>query len=99
MNDRIIGVIRTGVPALWGLALTWLISQWPVVQDVLDWLTEQFGADVRTVIGLILTAAVISAYYWAIRKLGEKFPKIRPWLERFGLGSSKTPTYEPEHRA
>jgi len=101
MNDRIIGAIRTGVPVLWGLALTWLIGQWPAVQDVLDWLTVQFGADVRTAIGLILTAAVIALYYWVIRTIAAKFPTARPWIERFGLGSSKTPTYvdEPKHRA
>ena len=96
MNDRIIGAIRTGVPVLWGLALTWLIGQWPVVADALDWLTEQFGADVRTVIGLILTAAVVALYYWLIRTIAARFPKARPWIERFGLGSSKTPSYSGE---
>jgi len=99
MNDRIIGAIRTGVPVLWGFALTWAISRWPAVQDALDWLTEQFGTDVRTVISLILTAAVISLYYWLIRTIAARFPKVAPWLERFGLGSAKTPTYEPKHSA
>jgi uncharacterized BrkB/YihY/UPF0761 family membrane protein len=96
MNDRIIGAIRTGVPVLWGLALTWLIGQWPAVADALDWLTVQFGADVRTIIGLILTAGVVALYYWVVRTVAERFPTARPWIERFGLGSSKTPTYAPK---
>lgn len=99
MNDRIIATIRTLVPALWGLALSWLISQWPVVATVLDWLTAQLGADVRTIIGLALTGLVIAGWYWLIRKLGEWFPAAQKWIERLGLGSSKTPTYEPKHSA
>ena len=99
MNDRIISTIRTLVPSLYGLALAWALKQWPVVQDALDWLSDQFGADVQAVIGLALTAAVIAGYYWAIRTIAERFPSARQWIERFGLGSAKTPTYEPKHSA
>ena len=93
MNDRIIGSIRTGVPVLWGLALAWLISRFPHIATALDWLTEQLGADARHAIGLFLTAVVVALYYWVIRTMGERFPSARPWIERYGLGSSKTPTY------
>ena len=90
VSDRIVATIRTFVPALWGVAITWLVGRFPVVQDVLDWLTETLDEDVTAAIGFVLTAAVIAAFYWAARALSARFP----WLEKWLVGSSLTPIYE-----
>jgi hypothetical protein len=90
VQDRIIATIKTGVPALWGLAIVWLIGRFPVVQDILVWLTSVIGLDAATVIQLVLTAAVIALYYWLASKIGARFPRVQRWL----LGSSLIPTYK-----
>jgi predicted tellurium resistance membrane protein TerC len=96
MNDKVIGLIRTGVPALIGAALAWLIAQIPVVNDIIVSIDAVFagaGADFGvTVLGLLQAlsiAAVISGYYWLARTLGARFP----WLEKWLLGQSVIPSY------
>lgn len=91
-NDRITALIRTLVPALYGVALTWIIGRFPAVQDILAWLSSTLGVDATAAIGLILTAGVIAGYYWVARKLGARFPAI----EKFLLGRSAVPIYPQE---
>ncbi len=89
IRERFAALIRTIVPALYGVGISWLVSRFPAVQDALDWLSETVGADVSAAISLAVTALVIGAYYWAARKLGAKFPALEKWL----LGSSLVPVY------
>jgi hypothetical protein len=89
VSDRFVAVLRTLVPALYGVAIAWLIGRFPAVQEILAWLTETLGVDVTAAIGLALTAGVIAGYYWVARKLGDRFPALEKWL----VGSSATPTY------
>lgn len=89
ISDRIAALIRTLVPALYGVAITWLIGRIPAVGDALHWLSKTVGTDVSAAISLALTALVIAGYYWIARKLGAKFPVLEKWL----LGSSLIPTY------
>lgn len=90
VSDRITALIRTLVPALYGVALAWLVGRFPVVQDALAWLTDTVGVDVTAGIGLFLTAVTIAGYYWVARKLGARFPTI----EKFLLGRSAIPIYK-----
>lgn len=89
VSDRIAALIRTLVPALYGVGITWLIGRFPVVQDGLAWLSETLGTDVSAAISLVLTAGVIAGYYAVARKLGARFPALERWL----LGSSLVPSY------
>lgn len=85
-NDKIIGTIRTGVPALVGTVLAWLIGRIPAVRDVITWLGENAGIEVQALVSGVATAGVIALYYWGVRELAERWPA----LEGF-LGSTKTP--------
>lgn len=91
ISDRIAALIRTLVPALYGVGLSWLVSRVPAVQDGLAWLSDAIGTDASAAIQLALTALVIAGYYWVARKLGARFPALERWL----LGSSLVPTYSP----
>lgn len=86
-NDKIIGTIRTGVPALVGTGLAWLIGRVPAVNDAIVWLGENAGVEVQSLVSGVATAGVIALYYWSVRELAERWPA----LEAF-LGSTKTPT-------
>lgn len=101
-QDKIISYIRTGVPALVGVALTWLVSRIPAVGDWLnqiDAYLAQFGFVGASVNGLLVaggTAAAIAGYYALARWIGEKFPAAEKWL----LGRSAVPVYlKPEEAA
>lgn len=89
-QDRITALIRTLVPALYGVGLAWLIGRFPAVQDGLAWLSQTIGVDASAAISLALTALVIAGYYWVARKLGAKFPALEKWL----LGRSVVPVYK-----
>jgi len=89
VSDRIAALIRTLVPALYGVAITFLVGRFPAVQDALTWLSHTLGTDASAAIQLTLTALIIAGYYWIARKLGARFPVLEKWL----LGSSLVPTY------
>jgi hypothetical protein len=90
VSDRITALIRTLVPALYGVGITWLIGRFPAVQDALAWLSATIGFDASAAISLALTALVIAGYYWIARTLGARFPSLEKWL----LGRSVVPTYK-----
>lgn len=92
ISDRIVATIRTAVPALVGLILARLIAAIPAVGDALVWIGAQIGTPVEGLVSLLATAAVITAYYWLARRLGDRWP----WVERWLLGSSLVPVYAPE---
>ena len=89
VQDRITALIRTLVPALYGVGITWLIGRFPAVQDGLAWLSSTVGVDVSAALSLIITALVIAGYYWVARALGARFPALERWL----LGRSVVPVY------
>jgi len=89
IKERLAGYIRTIVPVLYGLAISWLVSRVPAVQDALDFLSETLGTDVTAALGFLVTGLVIAGYYWAARKIGARFPAVEKWL----LGSSLVPVY------
>lgn len=91
ISDRIAALIRTLVPALYGVAITWAVGRFPAVQDILHWLSTTLGTDVSAAIEFGITALVIAGYYAAARALGAKFPALEKWL----LGSSLIPVYTP----
>ena len=93
-NDKILGTIRTGVPALVGTAFAWLIGRIPAVNDIIVWLGENAGIEVQALVSGVATAGVIALYYALVRYLGDKWP----WLEVF-LGSKKTPAVYAEKPA
>ena len=94
INDKLIGLIRTGVPALIGSAIAWLIAQIPAVNDIIVSIDAvlagaEFGVTVLGVLQVLSVALVITGYYWLARTLGARFPRLEKWL----LGRSVIPTY------
>lgn len=85
-NEKIIGAIRTGVPALVGTVIAWAISRVPAVEDVIIWLGDNAGIEVQSLVSGIATALVILGYYSLVRVLAKRWP----WVEAF-LGSKKAP--------
>lgn len=84
-NVRDIGVsiIRTFVPAFWGMALTWLVTQVPALEPVLN----QSG---MTGLGAVIAATLIGLWYALFRSIESKLPV---WLTVLVLGSNRPPTY------
>lgn len=84
-NVRDIGVsiIRTVVPALWGTGLTWVATQIPALEPVLN----QSG---MTGLGAVVAATLIGLWYAFFRSIESKLPA---WLTVLVLGSNKPPTY------
>lgn len=79
MSDYITSIIRTGVPAIWGLGISWLIARIPAVEQIR---TELEG------IGLVLALACIAGYYALVRKVE---PHLPDWLRPILIGSTKAP--------
>lgn len=84
-NIRDIGVsiIRTVVPALWGTGLTWLVTQAPALEPVLN----RSG---MTGLGAVIAATLIGLWYALFRSIEAKLPA---WLTVLVLGSNRPPTY------
>lgn len=97
MNDKIVSVIRTAVPAGVGYLLALLISAIPAVGEGIAWIDSQIDAALPgdsgvTVLGLLQAAAValvVAGYYAVARWCGQHWPAA----ERLLLGSAKTPVY------
>lgn len=79
MNDKVTAYIRTYAPILVGGLIAWLAT-FEVVVD----------SQTQAALVVLLTAIIQGLYYALARLIGSKYPKI----ERFLLGSSKTPNYE-----
>ncbi|WP_416444770.1 hypothetical protein AB3K78_15600 [Leucobacter sp. HNU] len=97
-NERAVSMIRMFVPALVGVLLARLAAAVPAVADAIHWIDGVFaeagmaGISVLVVVQSVLTAAVISGYYWLVRRFGDRWP-FAEWL----LGSPRTPSYVPRH--
>jgi len=81
-------ILRTVVPYLWGIIVTWLITVLPVLAP----LKEQLLG--LAIIALPVLAAVISAAWYAFWRWLE--PRLPDWLTRAVLGSAKAPVYPAE---
>ena len=80
-----VSIIRTVVPSLWGAALTWLATQIPALEPVLN----QPG---MVGLGGVLAVALIALWYTLFRSIEKKLPA---WLTVLVLGSNRPPTYRP----
>lgn len=81
----VVSILRTVVPAAWGAAFTWLVTQVPAVEA----LREQ--ADL---IGAILLVVAIGAWYALWRKLE---PHLPAWVRALTLGFPAAPAvYAPQ---
>jgi hypothetical protein len=83
LRDWGLSWIRTGVPVLWGLVLTFLASRAPAVYDLVN---NPYLA------GLAVSLATV-AWYSLARWLE---PKLPPWLTRLVIGANSTPRYGVE---
>lgn len=93
-QDLILATIRTAVPGAVGWVLAYLIAKIPAVGDVIAYVDGILAESAPGyTVSVILTGAciglVVAGYYWAARELGKRWPAV----ERFLLGSAKTPTY------
>ncbi|MFI8593718.1 hypothetical protein ACIGCK_04720 [Microbacterium sp. NPDC078428] len=91
-QDLILATIRTGVPAAVGWLLAQLITLIPVIGNGIASIdrilaTSAPGFTVSYILEAAAIGAVVAAYYWAVRKLGQRWPIV----ERFLLGSAKQP--------
>lgn len=96
LSDRIVATIRTGVPTLVGLILTWLIAHIPAVADVIAFIDTHLslitdGVPVSELLAIAATAGVIIGYYYLARLAGSRWPAVEKWL----LGKSLVPVYIP----
>ncbi|UVK58420.1 membrane protein [Arthrobacter phage GlobiWarming] len=78
-------ILRTVVPYVWGIVVTWLITTVPVLAPL-----EHQLLGLAT-LALPILAAVISAAWYAFWRWLE--PRLPDWLTRAVLGSAKTPVY------
>lgn len=89
-QDRIIALIRTVVPALYGSVLAWLIGKVPAVADAFAWLSATFEQDVVAAFESAFVVLIIAGFYAAARWAGARWP----WLEKWLLGRSLVPVYD-----
>lgn len=81
VGDVLKSLVRTVVPAVVGLVLSWFATA-----DL------QFDAEVTESLTLLFAAVFTALYYALVRWLSERWPGVG-WL----LGYPTNPTYEPRH--
>lgn len=84
LSNRVVSLLRTFVPVVWGSAIAWLLS-------VAPWLPHQLTTFLTAQTDIIVVVA-ITGWYAAFRWLE---PKLPPWLTCIVLGSNRTPVYAP----
>lgn len=84
-NVRDVGtsIIRTVVPALWGGALAWLVTQVPALEPAVN-------ASGMTGLGAAIAVALVGLWHAFFRSIESKLPA---WLTVLVLGSNRPPTY------
>jgi len=78
LNDYLLSLIRTYVPLVVGVALTWAARRWGVV------LPEDLSAQAT----MLTTGLVVAVYYGLVRGLEMRWPRFGKLL-----GASKPPAY------
>ena len=81
LSDKVVSLLRTVVPVIWGSAIAWLLTVISVPAPVGSFLTNQTD---------LVVVASITLWYAAFRWLE---PKLPAWLTRIVLGSNQTPSY------
>lgn len=83
MSDLILSYVRTYVPVAVGSAVAWVAVHWGIVVP----------EDLEAQAAIVLTGAVVLAYYTLVRALEKRWPA-------FGklLGSAKKPVYVEPRR-
>lgn len=93
--------IRTFVAALVGVLVVRLIAIVPPVADGLAWVDGVFdeagygGLSALALVQAAITAAAIVLYQKIAQWLGDRWPSIEKWM----LGNSARPHYEPRYAA
>ena len=81
LSDRVVSLLRTVVPVIWGSAIAWLLTVISLPAPVSGFLTAQTD---------IVVVVAIAGWYAGFRWLE---PRLPAWLTRIVLGSNQTPTY------
>ena len=81
LSDRVVSLLRTVVPALWGSAIAWLLTVISLPAPVSGFLTNQTD---------VVVVVVIAGWYAGFRWLE---PRLPARLTRVVLASNQTPTY------
>lgn len=85
LSDKVVSLLRTVVPVIWGSAIAWLLTVVSLPAPVTGFLTDQTD---------IVVVVAIAGWYAAFRWLE---PRLPAWLTRIVLGSNQTPTYALAH--
>lgn len=91
--------IRTFFAALVGVLIVRLIALLPAVADAITWADGVFaeagygGLSALALIQAAITAIAILLYQKAAQWLGDRWPNIEKWM----LGNSARPHYEPRY--
>jgi len=83
LSDKVVSLLRTVVPVIWGSLIAWLLTLVALPTPVTGFLTNQTD---------IVVVVAIAGWYAAFRWLE---PRLPAWLTRIVLGSNLTPTYAP----
>ncbi|SHF03828.1 hypothetical protein [Streptoalloteichus hindustanus] len=86
MSDRVVSLVRTLVPSVWGTVVAWLVGVGLLPTNLAD--------DARGLATTVLVPVAISGVYAGARWL-ESRPWMPTWLSRLLLGSTRQPTYAP----
>jgi hypothetical protein len=80
-NSKNIGTLRTGLPAAWATAFTWVVAK--------------FGLDLQEedyAMLMIIVPIVIPVFYRLSREIEQRFP----WLGKLIFGSTASPSYDSD---
>lgn len=82
MSDKVIAWLRTVVPVLWGLAVTWLVTRVPAL--------AQFADGLNSVGGVLAVSVAVALWKWVFSAAE---PALPGWLTAVLLGHPATPMY------
>jgi hypothetical protein len=85
VRDVGVSIIRTVVPGLWASGLTWLATQLPALEPVLN----EPG---MVGLGAAITLTLLGLWHAFFRSVESKLPA---WLTVLVLGSNRPPVYGP----
>jgi len=92
LSDRVVALLRTAIPALWGTVVAWALARLAGVlpTDLADTLGSALQSEAAVA---FVVLAAITAWY-ALWRWAE--PHVPAWLVRLALGSARTPVYAPQ---
>lgn len=90
VSDKVVSLLRTAVPVVWGYVVAYVLANIPAAADFL----ASLGVDLNSVVVVNFVTGLATVAWYAVWRWAE--PKIPAWLTRIVLGSNKAPTYEIE---